>query len=553
MRVVEFIKKHPDFFTFLGLCILFYFIFFHNIGTYALMDVDETRYVAMSRDMLNSHDFLTLMLNGEYFFEKPPLYFWGECLSFLTFGEVSEFSARFPVCLYGACSAFLLYFVGKRVVSRSYGVISALVLATSVEFMILAKFAILDILLAACVGFSVYFGFLTYFCKEENKKHWWWLFYIFAGLAMLAKGVPGFVIPFGTMFAASIITKRFKEACKPQYLLVGLFVFLSVVLPWHYVMLQTHNPLFFQEYILKHHIMRFLGSEVLGREQPWHFFILTILVGLLPWTASAISVLITKIKDIKIDLFKNFNFEKLSNPQKYLVLNTIGFLFTMLFFSASKTKLITYIMPVYFFTSCLIGWFWYRFVEDNEYEKPVKIAFYLQNAVFLIAGFSMAFLNLLPLGEDVITLLMPVKWLCAITLIACAGAGTIFAIKNKRIGVFGSYVALMLVLSAWGTPLFFNIDFQFGQNDLMEYAQLAREKQNNLTAFGFGKRYSVLYYYGGGRVTFQNENDYNWLRNFLSSSNSVVIVKNKEIEEISKNVNFITLKRGKKYTLIKGF
>lgn len=553
MRVVEFIKKHPDFFTFAGLCILFYFIFFHNIGTYALMDVDETRYVAMSRDMLNSHDFLTLMLNGEYFFEKPPLYFWGECLSFLTFGEVSEFSARFPVCLYGVCSAFLLYFVGKRVISCSYGVISALVLATSVEFMILAKFAILDILLATCIGFSVYFGFLTYFCKEENKKHWWWLFYIFAGLAVLAKGIPGFAIPFGTMFVASIVTKRFKEACKPQYLLVGLFVFLSIVLPWHYVMLQTHNPLFFQEYIMKHHVMRFLGSEDLGREQPWYFFILTILVGLLPWTASGISVLITKIKDIKIDLFKNFDFEKLSNPQKYLVLNTIGFLVTMLFFSVSKTKLITYIMPVYFFTSSLIGWFWYQFVKNNEYEKPVKIAFYLQNTFFLIAGLAMTFLNFLPLGEDVITLLMPIKWLCAISLIACAGTGIIFAIKNKRIGILGSYVALMLVLSAWGNPLFFNIDFQFGQNDLMEYAQLARENQNNLAAFGFGKRYSVLYYYGGGRVTFQDENDYNWLRNFLSSSNSVVIVRNKEVDEIGRNVNFTTIKQGKKYSLIKGF
>jgi len=553
MRAVEFIKKHPDCFTFIGLCILFYFILFHNIGAYALMDVDETRYVSMSRDMLNSGDFLTLVLNGEYFFEKPPLYFWGECLSFLTFKQVSEFSARFPVCLYGTFSAFLLYFVGKRVISRGYGVVSALILATSVEFMILSKFAILDILLATCVGFSIYFGFLTYFCKETNKKHWWWLFYIFAGLAVLAKGIPGFAIPFGTMFFSSIITKRFKEACKPQYLLTGIFVFLSVVLPWHIVMFQTHDPLFFQEYIMKHHVMRFLGSEVIGREQPWYFYILTILVGLLPWTISVISVLISRIKNIKTDFFKNFDFEKLSNTQKYMVLNTIGFLVTMLFFSSSGTKLITYILPVYFFTSCLIGYIWYSFITQSSFEKPLKFSIYLQNAVFLIAGTAMMFLDFLPLSKEIITILMPIKWLCALTLSILSIVGIIFTIKNKRIGIFGSYVAIMLILSAFGNPLFFNLDYGFGQNDLMEFAQSASENHNNIATFGFGRRYSILYYYGGGHVTFQEEEDYNWLKSFLSSSNSVVIIRNDEIDKTRKHVDFKVINRGKKYTLIKGF
>ena len=70
LRIKSFILKHPEFFTILGLGILFYFIFFHGIGTYALMDVDESRYVSMSKDMFLSKDFLTLYLNNEFFFEK---------------------------------------------------------------------------------------------------------------------------------------------------------------------------------------------------------------------------------------------------------------------------------------------------------------------------------------------------------------------------------------------------------------------------------------------------------------------------------------------------
>ena len=187
------------------------------------MDVDETRYVSMARDMFHSKDFLTLYLNGEYFFEKPPLYFWGECVSFAIFGKINEFTARFPVALYGTLSALLVYFTGKKIVSRRFGFISALILATTLEFVMLAKFAILDIVVTTCVGFSVMFGFLTQFVQEKNKKYFWWLFYIFSGLAVMAKGIPGFVVPFAVMFFVTVANKTFKQVFRPQYILPASF------------------------------------------------------------------------------------------------------------------------------------------------------------------------------------------------------------------------------------------------------------------------------------------------------------------------------------------
>ena len=156
--IKTFVKNHADIFTFLGLCILFYLIFFHNIGNYALMDVDETRYVSMAREMFQTKDFL----------------------SFALFGKINEFTARFPVAFYGMMSCFLLYFTGKKIVSREFGVISSLILATSMEFTILAKFAILDIVVSTCVAFAVMFGFITYFCRESRRKYYWWMFYIFS-------------------------------------------------------------------------------------------------------------------------------------------------------------------------------------------------------------------------------------------------------------------------------------------------------------------------------------------------------------------------------------
>ena len=135
----NFIKKHSEFFTILSLAIILYFIFFFGIGSYPLMDIDETRYASMAHDMFRSKEFMTLYLNGEYFFEKPPLYFWLECLSFGIFGKVNEFTVRFPVAMLGTLCSFLMYFIGKKIVSRNYGFISALILATSAEFLILSK------------------------------------------------------------------------------------------------------------------------------------------------------------------------------------------------------------------------------------------------------------------------------------------------------------------------------------------------------------------------------------------------------------------------------
>lgn len=544
-RSIDFVKKHADFFSVLGICILCYFIFFHNIGNYALMDVDETRYVAMSRDMFHTKDFLTLYLNGDYFFEKPPLYFWGECLSFAIFGKVNEFTARFPVALYGTLSTLLVYFTGKKIVSRNYGIISALILATSLEFVILAKFAILDIVVSTCVGFSVMFGFLTQFVQDKNKKYFWWLFYIFSGLAVMAKGIPGFVVPFGTMFFVTLANKKFKEIFKPQYFLVGFALFFLIVLPWHLIMFKIHDPLFFQEYIIKHHLERFINSNEIGRKQPFYFYFLTFLWGFFPWILSAIAVAVTKLKS-----FKKFAVEELTNPQKFLLFNWIGLLVTFMFFSSSSTKLVTYILPVYFFSACIMGFVWDDYIEKEKNRKAINISVYILGGICLMTASAALFTPLflpLQLYMDI----MSAKWLCIIILALFGVSSILFAIFNKKWGVFFSYVIFIAALSAFGTKEFFNIDYKFGQNDLMEFAQNAKANNNTLATFGFSRRYSLLYYYGG-RVDFQIEKDYDRLKEQLADKNTVVILKNKEMSEIPENIRYTGISQGRKYTLVKG-
>lgn len=553
-KFFDFIKKHGDLFTFLGLLIVCYFIFFFNIGNYPLMDVDETRYVSMARDMFHCKDFLTLYLNGEFFFEKPPLYFWGECLSFAIFGKVTEFTARFPVALYGTLSTLLLYFTGKKIVSRRFGVISALILATTLEFVILAKFAILDIVVTTCVGFSVMFGFLTQFVQDKNKKYMWWLFYIFSGLAVMAKGIPGFVVPFAVMFFVTIANKTFKQVFKPQYILPGFLLFFLIVLPWHLIMFKIHDPLFFHEYIIKHHIERFLNSNEINRKQPFYFYILTVLWGLVPWIFSAIAVGITKLKSIK-----KFNVTELSNPQKYLLFNAIAFVVTMLFFSSSSTKLITYILPVYFFTACILGFVWEDYMFNKKYEKPINITVYILGGICILAGILTCFAKFV-LPAQTYSDLLTIKWFCIILVLAFGISSILCAIKKHPKGVFACYVLFILITSAFGTKLFYNMDYKFGQNDLMRFAKYAHENGKKVAVINDERKYSVVYYYGNPTdmdnrnvlfITLNDKEEMKQLGHILDDKNIVAIIRKKQYQEIDKTLDFDVILEGRKHLLVK--
>lgn len=553
-KFFDYIKKHSDLFTFLGLLVVCYFIFFFNIGNYALMDVDETRYVSMARDMFHCKDFLTLYLNGEFFFEKPPLYFWGECLSFAIFGKVTEFTARFPVALYGTLSTLLLYFTGKKIVSRRYGVISALILATTLEFVMLAKFAILDIVVTTCVGFSIMFGFLTQFVQDKNKKYFWWLFYIFSGLAVMAKGIPGFIVPFAVMFFVTIANKTFKQVFRPQYILVGFLLFFLIVLPWHLIMFKIHDPLFFQEYIIKHHIERFFNSNEINREQPFYFYFLTILWGLVPWIFSAIAVGITKIKSIK-----KFSIAELSNPQKYLLFNAIAFVVTLLFFSASSTKLITYILPVYFFTACILGFVWEDYLFNKKYEKPINLTVYILGGICIFAGILTCFAQFI-LPAQIYSDILSIKWFCIILILLFGISSIICAVKKLPKGVFACYILLILVTSAFGTKLFYNMDYEFGQNDLMRFAKYSQEHGRKIAVVNDERKYSVVYYYGVPTnmdnrnvlfISLDDKKEMEHLGDTLDDKNVFVIMRKKEYQEIDKTLDFNVLLEGRKYLLVK--
>ena len=321
------------------------------------------------------------------------------------------------------------------------------------------------------------------------------------------------------------------------------------------IMFKIHDPLFFREYIIKHHLERFLNSNEINREQPFYFYFITVLWGLIPWVFSAIAVGITKLKS-----FKKFAVENLSDRHKFLLFNVIAFVVTMLFFSSSSTKLITYILPVYFFTAFIMGALWESYVFDEKYKKPVNLSVYILGGICIFAGVVTCFAKYV-LPAQVYSDLLIIKWFCISLVIIFGILSILCAVKNCRKGVFACYALLIIITSAFGTKLFYNMDYEFGQNDLMQFAKYAKENNKKIVVLNNERKYSVLYYYGSpvdkntkSRVYFISQDDNEEmakLGHILDDRDVVVVVREKQMPQVDKTLDFDIILDGRKYSLVK--
>lgn len=519
-----------------AIVLLIYFVYFFQLGTPALLDSDETRYADMARSMLYSKDFITLYLDDKIFWDKPPLFFWVLDIFYFLFNKISfvtqEFVVRIPSVIAALSIVATLYFSIKKIISNKFAIISCLILATSVEFVIFSRVSILDMLLTANIAISTLCGLMTYFVKEENKKYFWWMFYLFSAFGVLTKGIPAVIVPFGTMFFVGLWYKNIKEFFKPQYFIIGSLIFLIITLPWHLMMYHIHGNEFIKEYIVKHHFQRFLGSNEIGREHTLIYYLPTFLIGFLPWSVSFLLGLKKLIKN---------------NKDKFITMNLIGFVFTLVFFSVSKTKLITYILPLYPFAAVLTSYIWFKC------DKEIKYSIYITNSVFIIFSILLACAGLyLPQAIYSSIKIAQIPLVIAFLIIGIYGL-----INNKKKwNVFCSYLILIAFLSGFMMPKLFNIWYSYGQNDLMTFAKYTKERQLPLGAYNVWERFSLQYYYDGNVEYFQNGNSYG--AKYVSTTqfnntfnNSYVVVANNDLKNLSKEIKLKTVLNGKRYSLVK--
>ncbi len=137
-----------------------------------------------------------------------------------------------------------------------------------------------------------------------------------------------------------------------------------------------------------------------------------------------------------------------------------------------------------------------------------------------------------------------IRWFSLICLLVL-GIGTLLFVKYKKyIGVFVFYVLFMTVVSAFATEEFFEVDYRFGQQDLVNFAKYAKEKDYTISSFGMDRKYSLLYY-NDEIVDYNTNSKVNVKRvaEDLKKEDNVVILKNKEMYLIKGNIPYKVVKK----------
>lgn len=342
--------------------------FFQFLGRFPLMEPDEGRYAEIPREMLERCDFVTPFLNYVKYLEKPPLHYWLNAISMSVFGG-NEFAARFSGALMGLLTVLLVYHAGRRLFDRRSGLLAALVLGTSIGFLAQARINITDMTLTSTLSAALAFFIVAAREGEERKGLYYHLSYIFAALAVLAKGLIGIVFPGAVIFLFLLVTRRWR-LLREMRLATGIPLFLAVAAPW-FVLVSLRNPEFARFFFIHEHFERFT-STVHGRSEPFWFFIPVLLGAMLPWSFF--------IPAPFRGLWQNRQTPE-GSSRLYLLIWAV---FIFLFFSKSGSKLIPYILPVFPALALLVGNA-FSSVFEGEF-KPLRLQAFLAGGIFAIAG-----------------------------------------------------------------------------------------------------------------------------------------------------------------------
>lgn len=401
--------------AFLITAIISMIIIFFNLDGIPLLDPDEPVYAETPKEMFRYNDFISPRIFGEYWYDKPPMYYWLVALSYKIFG-INDFAARFPSASLAVICIFAMWYFGNKIFNQRIGMTSALILLTSIEYFYLGKAAVTDITLNLFLTCSL-FSFIT-------KKYY--LFYFFAGLAVLTKGPIGLFFPGVIVIIYLIVTKNLKELTKIK-LPLGIVIFSIIALPWYIVMYHLHGSIFIDTFLGFHNLTRFTTPE-----HPsgviWYYYIPVLLIGFFPWNA----LLIQSIYHSFIHYRDKFN---------ELVFLNIWFIVVFLFFSISQTKLVSYILPMYPPMAMLVGWYIDK-LSNNYYNAKRQYSWSILSCILIIGFVIGAFLNINQISNYNQSVVFPIAIL--ISMFVCI---IFFTWKNQIEKLFWTNVLGMAIFS----------------------------------------------------------------------------------------------------------
>jgi 4-amino-4-deoxy-L-arabinose transferase-like glycosyltransferase len=338
--------------VFLFLLLLEIFVNFSGIAT-PFFSNDPALYAAISKGMVQRNGFIDLYVYGIDWLDKPHFPFWMAAFSFKIFG-VSEWSYRLPALLFILLGAFYTYKLAKKLYNVDVASISVLVLLASQHLLmsntdVRAEPYLLALIVAAVYHFYNLFQRFSFLDLLLGS--------LFAGCAVMTKGIFA-LVPIGTaIIGHAFFTKQFTQFFKWRWLLAGILTAIFILPEVYAVYVQFDNhpeKIVFGRtgvsgvkwFLWDSQFSRFVNNGPITRPKgDIFYYVHTLLWAYAPWCLLLYYVFTTRIIAIA----------KKRKLQEYMTLSAV--IPMLLFFSLSKFQLNFYTNILFPFFSILVASF----------------------------------------------------------------------------------------------------------------------------------------------------------------------------------------------------
>ncbi|MEI6236508.1 MAG: glycosyltransferase family 39 protein [Planctomycetota bacterium] len=442
----------------LGLFLLIALFTMWGIGSYGLYEPHEAQYGGGATEMVQRGDWVTSYINGDREVNKPPLFYWLIATSYSILGRSglpAEFVLRLPLALICLSGTILAWQWARELWGARAGRYAAMMLAAMSGWYVFAHQLMIDELLSVLVLLSLYFLWKALDKPECIKR--WSCFYATIGVAVLAKGLLGIILPVLVLGGYIFIRREWSLIWRGRPIF-GILLILAVVFPWGYLF-ESHNPGALNYIVINEHFKR-----LVDRREPHDYgdvqvssalFVLFALTWGTPW-----SFFLPQIGSFTArNAFKKPEADRPTSAQNAVLLLGLGATLPVLFFVPISSRLIYYSLPAIPSLAILSAGFWNQ--SDTWCTWHRRLAAGVIALVGLVAFGAIYFLPpmLASIPDLAImpVLLAAIKIEAALIGVVLLAAGYLIFSHRERIAM-GLLVAMMVSLAIFNVREFANFD-----------------------------------------------------------------------------------------------
>lgn len=366
-------RQHP-FLTGCGLLLLCSFLYLWGLGAVPFYTKGEPREATVVWEIYTNGEWILPLRNGHIIPSKPPLFHWlGTIISFAG-GDLTEWTIRLPSALLALVGIALTYGTGVALWGVEAGLMAALIVATSFEWTRAATTARVDMTLTVFMV-AAFLHFLFLYCHRHVRWNDALLFYALLGLATLAKGPVGAILP-GLTVVVFLVVQRDLSFLRQLHLVMGGIVVVIIAGAWYGLAVWEGGWDFFVKQILKENVLRFFNSRIggAGHEHPLYYFLPNLFLGMAPWSFF--------FPPLGLFLYQRRH-QWAKDGLLYFVVWTAT---VFIFYSMASGKRSVYILPLYPAVALLIAAWWEELRCGHTTVPPVLLRL-IQGSGYLCLAF----------------------------------------------------------------------------------------------------------------------------------------------------------------------